>query len=195
MRRNLVLYFLILFITVGCAGKKTATSTCSGDNAFILNKNCEKVTWATLPVIMTFDDNVPENIRKDAISAAAEWETATGKSLFIFDTLDGRAPEYLNLITIIGDDNWVGGKEENAKTIYAYQNKAFFQSMIHIRERVLNMDSGNFKPYTILLHELGHVLGLAHDDGNRDSVMYFEITDSNGNLAPIDIARMLTLYP
>jgi len=45
----------------------------------------------------------------------------------------------------------------------------------------------------VLLHEIGHALGLA-DDSDQDSVMYYDLTGSNQTLDATDIAAIQTLY-
>ncbi|KPD14653.1 hypothetical protein ADM96_38225 [Burkholderia sp. ST111] len=45
----------------------------------------------------------------------------------------------------------------------------------------------------VLLHEIGHALGLA-DDSDQDSVMYYELTSNNQTLDSTDIAGIQSLY-
>ena len=45
----------------------------------------------------------------------------------------------------------------------------------------------------VLLHEIGHALGLA-DDSDQDSIMYYELTSSNQALDSTDIAGIQALY-
>jgi predicted Zn-dependent protease len=47
--------------------------------------------------------------------------------------------------------------------------------------------------YQVLLHEIGHALGLA-DDSNPNSVMYYESTSSNRTLDQTDINGIQSLY-
>ncbi|WP_302056479.1 matrixin family metalloprotease [Burkholderia multivorans] len=45
----------------------------------------------------------------------------------------------------------------------------------------------------VLLHEIGHALGLA-DDSDQDSVMYYELTSSNRVLDSTDVTGIRSLY-
>lgn len=45
----------------------------------------------------------------------------------------------------------------------------------------------------VLLHEIGHALGLA-DDSDQDSVMYYELTSSNRMLDCTDVTGIRSLY-
>ena len=45
----------------------------------------------------------------------------------------------------------------------------------------------------VALHELGHVLGLAHDL-NRDSVMFEDSYDRPAGIMPVDITRIRRVY-
>lgn len=193
---RLVKFILILasLSLAACSGQNSPTY-CTGDNAFILNSFCETVRWNSLPVTMTFDTTVPEDIRIIAMQAASEWEAAIGKPLFVFDSIETHASENQNIIKIVPEEAWVGDIDENAKTVYAYQNRSMIKADILIRARVLTTRHGNMNPHTVLLHELGHVLGLAHDDKNKFSIMYPQTTQYNSIISDLDKSRMLIIYP
>lgn len=48
----------------------------------------------------------------------------------------------------------------------------------------------------VMLHELGHVLGLEHDDNNLGSIMYHKLSDrtSPGQITEADAARLRRVY-
>ncbi|MFB9127140.1 matrixin family metalloprotease [Paraburkholderia dipogonis] len=45
----------------------------------------------------------------------------------------------------------------------------------------------------VLLHEIGHALGLA-DDSDKNSIMYYELTSNNQNLDGTDVAGIQSIY-
>ena len=57
----------------------------------------------------------------------------------------------------------------------------------------LNYSGTEANFYQVLLHEIGHALGLA-DNNDANSVMYYQATGSNNTLDANDIAGMHTLY-
>lgn len=192
--RNIALIFMTLLVLTGCSGRsdKKPTSNCTGDPAYLQNSSCQRLRWDSLPVVMTFDDNIPAPVRRQAMQAAAEWEAAAGKPLFLFDTLEGRSPKDLNMITIVADSQWDGASNENAKTFYLYERQSLRQTIISIRNRVI--ENENIDTFSVILHELGHVLGLGHDETNHSSIMYPQLGEyeSARTLDPIDIERVRT---
>lgn len=201
MGRRFALTFLSLLILVGCGGKKNGTPTsCKGDVAYLINNSCQRLHWDSLPVILTFNDNVPQNIRVLTIRAAAEWESAAGKPLFLFDERQGRPAENLNLISITPDAQWQStgihleeGEIENAITFYEFRSQSLTQVEISIRESIISNEK--IDKFSVMLHELGHSIGLGHDATNIDSIMYEKLgeNESARTLAPIDIERVRTI--
>lgn len=191
---TLTLLSLLMLVLVGCGDKNSGTPTnCSGDTSYLLNNSCKRLHWDSLPITLTFNDNVPQNVRILTMQAAAEWESAAGKPLFIFDELQGRSPENLNLITITADNQWDGEENENAKTFYLYEGESLRQAIISIRDRVIQ--NKNIDTFSVVLHELGHSIGLGHDETNVDSIMYPQLGEYEAVrvLAPVDIERVRTI--
>ena len=58
---------------------------------------------------------------------------------------------------------------------------------------ILTYSGTNANFYQVVLHEIGHALGLA-DNNDPDSVMYAEATGANNSLAANDVAGIQTLY-
>ena len=197
MGRRFALVFVSLLILAGCSGMGSSDKTpsnCTGDTAYLLNSKCQKLHWDSLPITLTFSDNIPQNVRVNTIKAAAEWENAAGKTLFAFDELGGRSAEHLNMITITAENQWEGAANENAKTFYLYEEQFLRQTIISIRDRVIQ--TAGIDTFSVILHELGHVLGLGHEETDRNSIRYPQLGmyESARTLAPVDIERLKTLY-
>jgi predicted Zn-dependent protease len=203
MYRVFAYLFLSLLISLSsCSGKDDThfnPANCKGDTTFILSSNCEKVKWNSLPVTITFDETITPEIREITVQATNVWEMTTGKDYFTFDDINGRSRESLNIITITPQNRWQGNADiENAKTYWTSQGKSMKQTNIHINERIFQPDERGRTPdlFSIILHEFGHVLGLAHDLENRRSVMFDKLgnDDMIRELNQVDIDRINTLY-
>lgn len=155
--------------------------------------------YVAFPLVVAVPDNLPakkEQVIKDAI---ANWNKAVGEPVFVMEKL---RPEHPILLEVHFEYKVIS-------MTYAYLPKrvkknvlgtcwrrmkvpatgAMYSSICQIEKR-LDPEKQYNKMVIVTTHELGHVLGLAHDP-SKESVMYGgSIRDSEGQLEQRDIDRV-----
>lgn len=180
--------------------------------------------WVELPVVYRFGEKMDSEQRQHLQAAMRLWETAVGKKLFSVEgihqktTGDSFKDLYSSLDDDINghylDDNW--GKTKKSESVLAttiwsnadqtsiktadirFNHEKYVIGDSLLREakdgkEVVDMQS-------LALHELGHLLGLAHVDAEVDeySIMNPTLFIGEGltsrSLSPGDIERIQTIY-
>lgn len=149
---------------------------------FVQNVYGERISWKdSVPVQLYLHQSFPQSLRPALDSAIQVWESRLGRRLFqVSDTniIQGTAaPKQDGMNVIYLMNTWESDKSsEQARTsIYWLGN--------HIQEADIRLNDAYFNFYletptssrdvhmeSLLIHELGHVLGLKHKDSG-DSVM------------------------
>lgn len=158
------------------------------DCGYLQNVYGERISWkGNIPIQMDIDPSVPPELREGLYSAASRWNAIAGRELIRMNIAlepsqafrDGRSVIYFSKDWDAGKDSeqgrtsvyWVGDqmqeadiKINNFKFSFYWKN-AFVQSITgHQRmDRAVSLES-------LIVHELGHVLGLKHRD-QQGSVM------------------------
>jgi hypothetical protein len=180
--------------------------------------------WTTLPVPSLFSTQMKEDQYVHLDAAMRKWEWAVGRRLF--ERKGGTAKtgdDFIDLYSSLGDnlnghyldENWgktAKGPQVLATTIWSYDGSNVKISTADIRfnqEYYLIGDSFKLKApedkevvdmQSLALHELGHLLGLAHVDASVDEFsimrpsMYIGEGLSNRRLSAGDIERIQKIY-
>jgi hypothetical protein len=150
--------------------------------------------WVSIPITYSVEKNFTDDQLKGLQAAIATWETATGKKLFAYQ---GKSKDtgatFPDLFTSLGDslngmyddNNWKKNSKSNnvlATTIWNNQGsnyKVITTSDIHYNTELYFIANAlTSKPIdrreivdmqSLALHEVGHLLGLAHVDSSQDS--------------------------
>ncbi|MEN0057889.1 MAG: matrixin family metalloprotease [Bdellovibrio sp.] len=160
--------------TLGPADEDHLASAAESDCGFVQNAYGQRVSWKkNIPVVLEIHKNYPTEYESILQSAADHWNEAAGMTLFRFvrsDNIlsDKSAKDTLNTIHWISQD-W----PESQKNMQALTN--LYWSGNQLYESDLAINNKNFNYYTdtptqpsdvhlesLLIHELGHVLGLKH---------------------------------
>lgn len=167
---------VILWVAVvlqACGPQFKKQSSCN----FMQNAYGERISWKReLPVIIDIDSSVP-NSSLDALQAAMDtWEKAAGKQLFKIGTTvsSGKAREDGRNI-LYWMDTWEGGKlDEQGRTVVRWVGGQLKETDILINNSqqsnfqfywaTKSNDGGKVELESLFLHELGHVLGLKHNE-------------------------------
>ena len=183
------------FLLQACQPKYKAEASCG----FIQNAYGERVAIHDLPLHLSLHSSYPEIYRPVFIIAMQEWETRLNRPLFILEDPRDEGPldprrDSKNVIYWM--DTWEADKStEQARTSVYWEGDA-------IREADMRINAHDFTFYeetpkgeknevhlkSLLIHELGHVLGLAHRNDTA-SVMQPYLADdtSRPQLASIDV--------
>lgn len=164
-------------LVVVCSQKLEPESSCN----FVRNIDLSRVSWKNhLPIILYINNSVPEQYRKSIFEAAEKWNLKLSKKVFLIrDQLltssrankDGQSVIYWDL-------NWSGENPlEQARTTIFWTGTTIDEADIKINSRYFKFSDTDFTPpdqvdfESLMVHELGHVLGLQHIEKGHQSVM------------------------
>lgn len=156
-----------------------------------LVKNNSEAYWEAddFPIQLYIDEGAPNYVIEATILAAEIWNTKTDRDVFDYDIIDFYAdlPTGCGWVAVVHskvaqyDGIWRGIQKE--------ESSAVCHGQITLRNG-LNQET----MYKIVVHELGHALGLAHDPGDNRSIMYPSVfTDKRQYLMPDDINRVIKM--
>ena len=159
-----------------CAAKPTPEKSCN----FVQNSDQQRVSWGSqVPVILYIDSSVPNEFFDDIKAAAATWNADIGReAIKIGGYLDTKAdPAQDGHNVIYYRHTWESDKSnEQARTTVYWAGDRIYEADVRINAKDFTFSSGNTLETTrvdmqsLMLHEFGHVLGLAHSLGPK-SVM------------------------
>jgi hypothetical protein len=138
-------------------------------NGFITNIFGEPRMPMKLPVQLTLHESFPKEQIDTLKDAMGVWNKASGKKLFILKddvTKNEQGRDGLNVIYWI--TKWDKEEQYEGLTLNYFLMTPITESDVMINAKYITTDHVDFK--TLLIHELGHVLGLDHSEDN-DSVM------------------------
>lgn len=155
---------------------------------FVQNSHGERISWKrSLPVRLHLHESVKEDYRGAFRAAADKWNDRAGKKIIEIpeETVAGPPTASRDGANVIYfSSTWEEGKEtEQGRTSVYWVGD-------QIREADIKINSQNFKYYwqktpekpavnieALAVHEMGHVLGLKHKDGN-ETVMHTHLANN-----------------
>lgn len=159
----------VTFALQACGTKKAPEDSCN----FVMNSEQQRVSWgAQVPVVMYVDHSVP-SVYYDAITAAvAEWNKRIGREVlkiggWAVNTNGQPTQDGQNVIYMMSD--WEPDKSnEQARTTVYWAGDRIYEADIRINNKNFNFSWGDnlttdtVDMQSLVLHEFGHVMGLAH---------------------------------
>lgn len=158
---------------------KLATAS-EEDCGFVQNSYGQRVSWKkSLPVKIYIDPGYPVEFIAPLGEAAQRWEDAMGRKLFIFERTPQSSTQKKDSRNVV---YWVNPWTDANKNLQAMTNlywmgNTFIESDIRVDDEFFSFyvnspNSGrDVHMESLMVHELGHVLGLKHVSG-KPSVMW-----------------------
>ncbi len=177
-RFYLLLILVMAFggIFTACQPKMKPESDCN----FVMSGQVQRVSWkAKLPVTLYISSSVPMEYRETIRIAAAQWNYKMNKVAFIIQDSDLVAdnPAKDNTSVIYWRTSWDDEhRNEQARTTIHWRGDQITEADMSI-----NAEDNQFTAFgelapgkvdftSLIVHELGHVMGLQHIQG-QESVM------------------------
>lgn len=178
--RSVLLVFLIAFqmgcskgIYVGPESSEYLATAAEDECGYIQNEFGQRVSWKTrVPVEFLVSKSIPAEFYEDLTEAAEIWNRASGKKIIVInvsqlDTTEFSTSDLKNTIT--GYTEWDDTKStQQAVTIVKYKGALISEADIKINLKdfvYYTKDPQNSSQVhfgSLLVHELGHALGLKH---------------------------------
>jgi predicted Zn-dependent protease len=198
---NFLLFAFVVLVTTSCAKPKAQK-----DCGYVQNVYGERVSWKqNTPVSIYMHSSVPTDYEAAIRQAAETWNKARGKTLFIINSKrvsESVARDGLNVIYY--QSTWEQEKAaEQARTSMYWMGDQVYEADIRINAQYYKFYTNNTSPTTtsavnmesLILHELGHVLGLRHNDA-APSVMatYLKPVEDRSQLQESDKSSLACEY-
>ncbi len=169
---------VLLFMVQACAPKSQE------DCGFVQNVYGERISWkGQLPIVMKIHESVPETYYEAVSQAAESWNRVYGKTLIVVDKtniLTGPTVSMKDTQNVIYFyKTWEEKKTtEQARTSVYWLGDAIKEADIRINAKdfeyydlaLNNKGPSKINLQALVIHEMGHVLGLKHKD-SESSVM------------------------
>jgi hypothetical protein len=164
---------------------------------FVENSRSQRISWGSnLPVVMYIDQSVPAQYYSAVRAAMDEWNQRIGREVFelggVSQDSTGPTRDSRNVIYFMKE--WEPNKTfEQARTTVYWADEQISEADIRVNIRDFAYSNsavpvaGQVDFQSLMIHEMGHVLGLAHTTA-PGSVMVKTLPAAQGRL-PSDILR------
>ena len=194
--KNLVKY-LILFVSAvllqSCGFEVEPEDPCN----FVQNSKLQRVSWKGKPAKMYIHNSVPSEYHKSIKDAAEVWNLEVGYEVISIESVvtGSGTPKQDGYNVIYWMSTWDENKKsEQARTTIYWKGSHIYEADIRINAKHHRFSNAEEPLQTrvdfnsLMVHEMGHVLGLAHIPQGTQSVMQAYL--SNGverrNLFKVD---------
>lgn len=169
---NLILLFALSWLTsIGCTRPVQPQESCD----FVQNSSLQRVSWGPrLPIFMSVHNSVPQHMYGDIQAAVDVYNLSMGRELLriVAWGASGAAEAKADGVSMIYlDSNWDSRTRytEQGRTMIFYSGSRLYEADLAINGQFFSSYTGVFSAggtqldlQSLMVHELGHVLGLAH---------------------------------
>ncbi len=201
--------FLFFITGIGCSQSANSHNSASAGNkkeceGFATNSLGQQLSWAEeFPIKIYVDQNVPDQYIESIKNAMHTWNAELGFAAFQFkDVLPASDQPLANGKSVI---HWLvlssadRSEGRQAVTLVAWNGAGIDKAdmLINARDFKYSTDpkEGEIDIESLVLHELGHILGLAHSSASGSAMNeHLPYGILRRSLAPEDIARIRCKY-
>lgn len=174
MFRNIITSLLVALVVSSCAKRPEPQDSCG----FVQNQDLQRVSWkGDVPVYIYIHEGFPSQYRFVVQNAVNQWNRVAGRTILaVGGIVNGtNAPNSMERRNVIywRTDGWDPNKplEQGRTTIHWESTKIFKADMIINAYSITYSATSSVQPGTVdleslIVHELGHVLGLNHNNSD-----------------------------
>lgn len=189
MLRKLFVFILLSSALLGlnACGNARPEEGCN----FVQNSSAQRVSWAdNTPITLYVDRSFPPEFFGAIEQAIEQWNSARGRGLLKIggwiNTSSGPARDGANVIYWMG--SWEADRPfEHARTTVYWAGDRIYEADIRVNARnfrySMGAAGGTVDIVSLLVHEVGHVLGLTHSEF-RGSVMATSLANATERRIP-----------
>ena len=179
--KRLASVFIVLAVALilqACGRQLSPESSCN----FVQNSQKQRVSWKNGLARMYIHESVPREYFEAIYRAAEVWNQQIGREVISIEAVVGgsgvSAQDGYNIIYYM--KTWDEAKaSEQARTTIYWSGDRIYEADVringsgnyHLFAAGPELESGKVDMESLIIHEFGHVLGLAHTNGAQESVM------------------------
>jgi predicted Zn-dependent protease len=172
-----VCLFGLLFLLISCGRMEARLAKSSeADCGYVVNAFGYRVSWkSNVPVTLMISKSWPDKHLKAVQRAVAQWNDSTGRELLrIAREKAGDRPARDSRNGLHWMNEWSSARTtEQAQTTMYYTGNRPYEADIKINAKNFEYfdddwsEGGQYHLESLLIHEIGHLLGLAHASSPR----------------------------
>ena len=180
----------MLFAALGFATLMGCSQKSPDSCGFVQNSAGERISWKNeTPIHLAMHTSIPEEYRGAILSSADKWNKVLGRKMIVIDEALNQGPNVASKdgqSVIYMSSTWEAEKpsEQGRTSIYWVGDR--------IREADIKLNAQNFQFYwqkssetqgvnieALVMHEMGHVLGLKHKDAESSVMQTYLASNSD----------------